>query len=66
MLFIGPSWSAAEIPSSLLRAELERRKDEGEKPECGSSSHGSYNMPLHVFALVLILVLSTVGGQFSF
>lgn len=62
-LLLGPVLSAAEIPSSLLRRELERRQNEGERPECGSDSDGSYNMPLHVFALVLILVLSTVGRQ---
>lgn len=39
-----------------------RQSDEGTKPQCGSSSRGrSYNTPLHVFALILILALSTLG-----
>lgn len=35
----------------------------GVRPACGSSKKGEYNTPLHVFALVLILVLSTGGKQ---
>lgn len=58
----GRGW--AEIPSSILRAELERREDEGEKPKCGSSIHGAYNTSAHVLALFLILVLSTVACAF--
>lgn len=52
------SWS--EIPTTLIQAELLRRQD-GERPQCGSGKKGSYNTPAHVFALVLILVLSTFG-----
>lgn len=35
---------------------------DGQRPACGSKTKGDYNTPLHVFALVLILVLS-VGGK---
>lgn len=45
----------------MLRAELARRVEESAKPQCGSGIKGSYNTAAHVFALVLILVLSTVG-----
>jgi zinc transporter 1/2/3 len=56
-----PSWTS--ISTSLLRAELKRRQDEEAvpKPVCGSGKMGKYNTSSHVFALVLILVLSTVG-----
>lgn len=54
-----PSW--AGISTSLLRAELERRQDDTAKPVCGSGKMGAYNTPSHVFALVLILALSTLG-----
>ena len=48
----------------LLNAELQRR-DEVPKPSCGTLGvRGSYNTPLHVFALALILALSTLG-QYS-
>ncbi|KAM3067520.1 hypothetical protein ACMFMF_009520 [Clarireedia jacksonii] len=53
------SWS-----TSYLLAELARRQqDEAtgtvpEKPVCGSGAKGSYNTSAHVFALVLILVLT--------
>lgn len=56
------SWSS--IPSDILRAELARRQAENgasEKPACGSGDRGSYDTPLHVFALILILGLSTLG-----
>lgn len=50
------------IPLSILHAELQRRQDGDEKPACGrSGSRGSYNMGAHVFALFLILILSTLG-----
>ncbi len=33
------------------------------QPACGSGQHkGSYNTPLHVGALIIILVLSTLGA----
>ncbi|KAK8216994.1 Zinc/iron permease, partial [Phyllosticta paracitricarpa] len=56
------SWS--ELPLDVLRRELQRRQDDGERPECGSGIKGSYNTPLHVFALILILVLSVFACSF--
>ena len=56
-------WS--HIPLHVLRSELQRRQKETDKPECGTEGHGGeYNTPAHVFALILILVLST-GGKAS-
>lgn len=53
-------WS--DIPTALLRAELERRQNGSGKPACGSGrTRGTYNTSLHVGALILILVLSTAG-----
>ncbi|KAF7560089.1 hypothetical protein G7046_g4069 [Stylonectria norvegica] len=56
------SWSS--IPTNLILAELQRRQDDGEKPECGSRTKGSYNTSAHVFALILILSLSTLACGF--
>ncbi|KAI5864948.1 Zinc/iron permease [Durotheca rogersii] len=62
------SWSS--IPTHLLLAELERRQDgqadnnNAEKPACGSGDRGAYDTPLHVFALFLILTLSTLACGF--
>ncbi|MCJ1404899.1 hypothetical protein MMC11_008125 [Xylographa trunciseda] len=57
------SWS--DIPSAILKAELLQRQDTPEKPACGTKGNrGNYNTPLHVFALVLILVLSTLACSF--
>jgi len=55
------SWT--DIPTAILQAELAKRQDaaEIEKPACGSKTRGNYNTPIHVGALVLILVLSTLG-----
>ncbi|KAM0278478.1 hypothetical protein ACHAQH_005145 [Verticillium albo-atrum] len=55
------SW--ATIPTDLLLAELTRRKDDGDKtkPQCGSGKRGSYDLALHIGALVLILSLSTIS-----
>jgi ZIP zinc/iron transport family len=62
----GLSWT--DIPTQLLRDELRRRQtidDDQPQPECGTKgSRGSYNTPLHVFALILILVLSTAACSF--
>ncbi|CAI6278507.1 unnamed protein product [Periconia digitata] len=53
-----------DVPTHLLRAELLRR-DQNERPECGTKgSRGSYNTPIHVFALLLILALSTGACSF--
>ncbi|OAL07754.1 Zinc/iron permease [Phaeosphaeriaceae sp. SRC1lsM3a] len=59
-------FSYTEIPTHLLRAELHRRQQDGqERPACGTKGgKGHYNTPLHVFALVLILVLSTAACSF--
>jgi len=56
------SWS--DLPTSVLQAELLRRQanNHDDRPACGTAGNTKdYNMPLHVFALVLILVLSTLG-----
>ncbi|RSL64942.1 hypothetical protein CEP54_004443 [Fusarium duplospermum] len=58
----GESW--ASIPTDMILAELRRRKDDGEKPECGSRTKGSYDTSAHVFALILILALSTLACGF--
>jgi hypothetical protein len=50
------------LPLELLHAEILRRQDAPYKPACGTSGEkGIYNMPMHVFALFLILGLSTLG-----
>lgn len=54
-------WSA--ISTEALLAELTRRDDAPAKPKCGSGTKGSYDTAIHVFALFLILVVSTVGMQ---
>ncbi|OJD16139.1 hypothetical protein AJ78_03667 [Emergomyces pasteurianus Ep9510] len=72
----GPSLT--DIPLAILRAELERRGYVGSRAgdgvaddntsdgsTCGSGVRtGSYNTPLHVAALVLILILSTFACSF--
>jgi len=60
-MLIGSSWST----ESLL-AELARRNEAAVKPECGSGIKGSYNTSAHVGALILILVLSTIGMYLVF
>ncbi|KAJ5037332.1 uncharacterized protein L3040_007508 [Drepanopeziza brunnea f. sp. 'multigermtubi'] len=55
-----PSW----ISTEFLRAELARRNAEVVKPQCGSGKKGSYNTGAHVFALFLILALSTIACGF--
>ncbi|KAH9223145.1 Zinc/iron permease [Leptodontidium sp. 2 PMI_412] len=57
-----PSWSG--ISTELLRAELARRDEDPPKPSCGSGIKGSYNTSAHVFALILILALSTIACGF--
>ncbi|KAI4142259.1 MAG: hypothetical protein LQ340_007399, partial [Diploschistes diacapsis] len=61
MGFVAPdSWS--HIPLHILQEELRRRQDEGipTKPECGTKGgRAGYNTPAHIFALILILTLST-------
>lgn len=67
--------SLADVPIALLRAELERRTlgtqtqgvapspaQTSTRPACGSTiKSGSYNMPMHVAALFIILIFSTLG-----
>lgn len=53
--------SLASIPYDLLLAELAKRDDVDTKPQCGGGKKGAYDTPLHVFALFLILALSTLG-----
>ncbi|KAI1264997.1 Zinc/iron permease [Xylariaceae sp. FL1019] len=62
---LAPDVSWSSIPSDILRAELARRQDDtSTKPACGSGDKGSYDTPLHVFALLLILALSTLSCGF--
>ncbi|KAI1079013.1 Zinc/iron permease [Whalleya microplaca] len=61
------SWNS--VPTDVLLAELSRRQDgngasDSEKPSCGSGERGAYDTPLHVFALFLILTLSTLSCGF--
>ncbi|KAI0169383.1 Zinc/iron permease [Hypoxylon sp. FL1284] len=64
----GVSWTS--VPTHLLLAELERRhgaanpNPDAEKPACGSGERGTYDTPLHVFALFLILTLSCLACGF--
>ncbi|RYO80942.1 hypothetical protein DL764_009828 [Monosporascus ibericus] len=61
-------WSS--IPTDALLAELSKRQDQTgggdgkQRPACGSRERGAYDTPLHVFALFLILFLSTVACGF--
>ncbi|KAF2013348.1 Zinc/iron permease [Aaosphaeria arxii CBS 175.79] len=59
----GFSWT--DIPTHILRDELRRRQTDDDRPACGTKGNrGTYNTPLHVFALVLILALSTIACSF--
>lgn len=59
------SWSS--LTTEDLLSELSKRQHsgaamDGPKPECGSTMNmGSYNTPLHVGALFLILCLGTIS-----
>lgn len=57
--------SISNVSIAALRAELVRRSEgqdaDEEKSTCGSTRRGAYNTPVHVMALFLILVLSTIG-----
>ncbi|KAH7034619.1 Zinc/iron permease [Microdochium trichocladiopsis] len=65
---------ASSLPTEFLLAELSRRQDgdsagatdtaEPPQPACGTKERGAYDTPLHVFALVLILTLSTIACGF--
>lgn len=58
---------ATSLSTHVLRAELARRMGGGDaadappRPECGSGKRGNYDTGLHVLALFLILVISTLG-----
>lgn len=52
-------WSS--LPTKLLLAELQRRKEDGERPACGGRQKGWYDTVAHIFALLLILALSTLA-----
>ncbi|USW54929.1 Putative zinc/iron permease [Septoria linicola] len=55
----------ADLPITFLQAELHRRQANGERPACGSdNTNRVYNFPLHVAALFLILILSTLACSF--
>ncbi|KAH6638152.1 Zinc/iron permease [Boeremia exigua] len=55
----------SHITTELLRNELQRRQEQAEKPACGSKGGKKhYNTGIHVFALVLILALSTAACSF--
>ncbi|KAJ5779059.1 Zinc/iron permease [Penicillium paradoxum] len=55
----------SDVPVALLKAELLRRDGaSGDAPACGSKERGTYNTPLHVMALFLILGLSTFACSF--
>ncbi|KAL4784287.1 UV radiation resistance protein and autophagy-related subunit 14-domain-containing protein [Aspergillus varians] len=59
-------FSAKLLPDALR--ELSRRNmyrdSDDTKPTCGSNKQGTYNTPIHVMALFLILVLSTLACSF--
>ncbi|GAB7354079.1 hypothetical protein MBLNU459_g4653t1 [Dothideomycetes sp. NU459] len=62
---IGPRATWTDVPTSILQAELLRRQDGTDRPQCGSrGARQEYNTPLHVFALFLILTLSTFACSF--
>ncbi|PYI06275.1 Zinc/iron permease [Aspergillus sclerotiicarbonarius CBS 121057] len=58
----------SNVPDAILRAELSRRsntqRSSDDTTTCGSRERGAYNTPIHVFALFLILVLSTLACSF--
>ncbi|KAI1917155.1 hypothetical protein LOZ61_000672 [Ophidiomyces ophidiicola] len=66
----------ADVPLSLLQTELNRRsfdvrphgatpRDTTTRPACGSTTRsGSYNTPIHVFAVFLIFTVSTLACSF--
>ncbi|KOS17752.1 Zinc-regulated transporter 2 [Escovopsis weberi] len=53
-----------EISSNLLRAELQRRQQQGERPQCGGRGGGWYDTAAHVFAVFIIFTLSTLACGF--
>lgn len=57
-----------DVPIQALTSELARRvearAEQDDDSTCGSSKAGDYNTPLHVFALFLILIFSTLACSF--
>ncbi|RAL07485.1 putative ZIP family zinc transporter [Aspergillus homomorphus CBS 101889] len=62
--FENASLSIASFSDALLRAEIARRAPNSNTASCGSKERGAYNTPIHVLALFLILVLSTLACSF--
>lgn len=64
-----PEWQ--RLPVQMLQAMLRQRQGGGDaggpdRPPCGSGkARGAYNTGLHVFALFLILFLSTAGPSIA-
>ncbi|KAI6886926.1 zinc-regulated transporter 2 [Hortaea werneckii] len=60
------STSLSSLPLHLLRAEVARRQSQDDaRPACGSGNKNRhYDTGLHVFALFLILLLSTLACSF--
>ncbi|KAE8348336.1 Zinc/iron permease [Aspergillus coremiiformis] len=57
-----------DFPETVLQAELKQRNGmrdfDNDKSSCGSKDRGVYNTPVHVMALFLILMLSTLACSF--
>jgi hypothetical protein len=54
-----------KLPTEALKALLAQRQTGGDRPTCGSDEQTHhYNTALHVFALFLILFLSTAGTRY--
>ena len=53
------------LSTDVLQAELARRMGNSDpsapRPVCGSGKRGNYETGLHIFALFLILLISTLG-----
>ena len=56
--------SLTDIASDVLIEELRRRQESLPKPQCGSTKTKSYNVSIHVLALFLILIISTLACAF--
>ncbi|OAA62129.1 ZIP family zinc transporter [Cordyceps fumosorosea ARSEF 2679] len=55
---------ATQWSTTQLMAELQRRQNANGRPKCGGKGQGWYDMAAHVFALFLILALSTLACGF--
>lgn len=56
----------SSLPTDILYAELNKRQNGTPKPSCGSEGISEdYNTGAHVFALFLILFLSTLGEIYN-